>query len=221
MLFGGRALRFVLLGPPGSGKGTIAKIIEELYCIPVITTGDLLRKAVADGTELGNMAKSYMEKGELVPDELVNAVVSERLIEPDTESGFVLDGYPRSLNQAKALDKILGKTGKRIDYVIHVTLDDDSIVNRLSNRLSCPKCGAIYNLQNKPPKINKKCDICGSELILRDDDKSQVTRNRLRVYREKTQPLLKWYEEKGKVKTIRGDLKLASLPETVKILLEK
>jgi adenylate kinase len=211
----------VLLGPPGSGKGTIAKIIEDIYGIPVITTGDLLRKAIADGTWIGKGARTFMEKGELVPDELVNEIVSERLLKSDAQKGFVLDGFPRSLNQAKALDEILSKIDKRIDHVIHVDVEDEVIVNRLNNRLTCPKCGAIYNLQNKPPREDMKCDICGTLLILRLDDRPEVTRNRLRIYREKTQPLLTWYEDKGKVERIRGDIKLAKLPEAVKKLLEK
>jgi adenylate kinase len=214
-------MRIVILGPPGSGKGTIAKIIEDMYRIPVVTTGDLLRKAVIDGTWIGNRAKVFMEKGELVPDELVNEIVSQRLIKPDARDGFILDGFPRSLNQAKALDDILHKINKRIDHVIHVDLEDDIIVNRLNNRLTCPKCGAIYNLLNKPPKEDNKCDICGTYLILREDDRPEVTRNRLRIYREKTQPLLTWYQEKGRVETIRGDIALSKLPIEIKKLLEK
>ncbi len=212
-------MRVVLLGPPGSGKGTCAKIIGELYGVPVITTGDMLRAAVAKATQLGMMAKGYMDRGELVPDDLVNDLVTERLGERDAANGFILDGYPRSVKQAEALDKILKKTNKKLDHILHVTLEDEVIIDRLSKRRSCPKCGAIFHLENKPPRKTGKCDVCETSLVQRDDDKPDVIRRRLDVYREKTQPLLDFYEKKGRVKTIRGDIALAQLPEALKRVL--
>jgi adenylate kinase len=212
-------VRVVLLGPPGSGKGTCAKIIGNIYGVPVITTGDMLRAAVSKATPLGVTAKGYMDRGELVPDDLVNELVAERLREPDAAAGFILDGYPRSAKQAEALDKILNTTGKKLDSVLHVTLEDKVIIDRLSNRRSCPKCGAIYHLESNPPNTKGKCDKCNSGLIQRDDDKPIVIRRRLEVYRETTQPLLDFYEKKHEIKTLRGDIDLKKLPAELKRVL--
>jgi adenylate kinase len=212
-------VRVVLLGPPGSGKGTCAKIIGEVYGVPVITTGDMLRVAVVMATPLGVTAKGYMERGELVPDDLVNDLVAERLREPDAVDGFILDGYPRSPKQAEALDSILKKSGKMLDHVLHVNLEYEVIIDRLSARRSCPKCGAIFNIVNKPPRATGKCDACATTLIQRDDDKPEVIRRRLEVYREKTQPLLDFYEKKGEIKTIRGDIDLKQLPAALRRVL--
>ena len=212
-------MRVVLLGPPGSGKGTCAKIIGEVYGVPVITTGDMLRAAVAKATPLGVTAKGYMDRGELVPDDLVNDLVAERLREPDASNGFILDGYPRSPKQAEALDKILKASGTKLDDVLHVMLEDHVIVDRLGKRRSCPKCGAVYHLESNKPKTEGRCDKCGAALILRDDDKADVIKRRLEVYREKTQPLLDFYEKKGKLKTLRGDLDLKKLPAKLKHIL--
>jgi adenylate kinase len=212
-------LRIVILGPPGSGKGTCAKIIGEIYDVPVITTGDMLREAVEKGTTLGNTAKSYMDRGELVPDDLVIFLVKERIAEPDASRGFILDGYPRSVKQAEALERIFGDSSKKLDHVINVQLEDNVIIERLSMRRICPKCGSIYHLKNKPPKVDRKCDKCSSKLLQREDDKEDVIKRRLEVYREKTQPLLNWYAERVGVKTIRGDLSLDELPSTLKKLI--
>jgi adenylate kinase len=212
-------MRVVLLGPPGSGKGTCAKIIGEIYSVPVITTGDMLRAAVSKATPLGVMAKGYMDRGELVPDDLVNDLVAERLKESDATDGFILDGYPRSTKQAEALEKVLRATGKRLDHVLHVTLEDHTIIERLSNRRSCPKCGAIFHLENKPPKNAGRCDVCATVLAQRDDDKPEVIRRRLEVYREMTKPLLDFYEKKGKIKLIRGDIDLRELPTALRRVL--
>lgn len=219
--FGGVLLRIVLLGPPGSGKGTCAKIIEEMYSIPVITTGDMLRQSVSKETALGNVAKTYMDKGELVPDDLVNKLVKERIMESDAKNGFILDGYPRSVRQAESLEQILLEIGKKLDHVINVILEDEKIIIRLSQRRSCPKCGAIYHLENKPPKIVGQCDVCHSNIIQRDDDKESVIKHRLEVYWEKTQPLIDWYEKKYSVKNIRGDIDINYLPIALKKLIEK
>jgi adenylate kinase len=212
-------LRVVLLGPPGSGKGTCAKIIGEMYDVPVITTGDMLRAAVASVSPLGVTAKGYMERGELVPDDLVNDLVAERLREPDAGNGFILDGYPRSPKQAEALEKILEQTGKRLDHVLHVNLEDETIIDRLSKRRSCPKCGAIFHLDNKPPSTSERCDVCATGLVQRNDDKPEVIRRRLEVYREKTRPLLDFYEQKGAINAIRGDIDLKELPAALKRVL--
>ena len=212
-------MRVIILGPPGAGKGTCAKIIGEIYGIPVITTGDMLRAAVARTTPLGLTAKSYMDRGELVPDDLVNKMVTERLKEPDAEDGFILDGYPRSPKQAEALERILKTSGKKLNHVLHIELEDETIIDRLSKRRSCPECGAIFHLDNKPPKAKGKCDTCNTELVQRNDDKPEVIRRRLEVYREKTQPLLDFYEKKGLIKVIRGDINLTDLPATLKRVL--
>lgn len=218
--FEGTALRIIMLGPPGSGKGTCAKIIGDLYNIPVITTGDILRQAVAKETTLGKTAKIYMDRGELVPDELVNKLIKERIREPDSKKGFILDGYPRSIKQAEALKQILLDIKEKLDHVINIVLEDESIVARLSLRRSCPNCGAIYHLQNKPPKIAGKCDVCNSNIIQREDDKENVIRHRLEIYWEKTQPLIDWYKKRGKVKNIRGDIDINNLPIALKNLIE-
>jgi adenylate kinase len=208
-----------MLGPPGSGKGTRAHIISELYGIPVITTGDMLREAVAKGTDYGKIAGGYMSRGELVPDEIVNGVVGERLSMSDLKNGFILDGFPRSAPQAELLDSYLEDHGLKLDHVIHVTLDDEAIVKRLSNRRSCPSCGEVYHLVSMPPKKEGVCDKCGSELVLRDDDRPSVIRNRLEVYREKTQPLLKNYRDKGLMREVPGDYPLDQLQEQLKRIL--
>ena len=199
-------MRVVLLGPPGSGKGTCAKIIGEMFDVPVITTGDMLRAAVARATPLGVTAKGYMERGELVPDDLVNDLVAERLRESDAGNGFILDGYPRSPKQAEALERILEQTGKRLDHVLHVNLEDETIIDRLSKRRSCPKCGAIFHVTNIPPKTAGICDKCGAALIQRDDDKEEAIRNRLVVYKKQTEPLIGFYQKRNLVADIPADL---------------
>lgn len=208
-----------MLGPPGSGKGTQAHVISELYGVPVITTGDMLREAVAKETEYGKVAKGYMARGELVPDEIVNGVVRERLSRGDLGGGFILDGFPRSTPQAEFLDGFLEENDLRLDYVLYVTLGDEAIVKRLSSRRSCPKCGEVYHLVSKPPEKKGVCDRCGSKLIQRNDDKPDVIRNRLEVYREKTQPLLDRYAGKGIIKEVPGDHPLEGLPELLREIL--
>ena len=212
-------MRIIMLGPPGSGKGTQAQILSELYCVPVITTGDMLRDSVDRGTRYGKLAKDYMERGDLVPDGIVNRIVGDRLKRNDLSEGFILDGYPRSIPQADALDKILDENNQELDYVIHVVLDDESIIDRLSKRRVCPNCGAVYHLESNPPKIPDVCDECGSKLIRRIDDSPDVIRKRLKVYREKTKPLLERYEERGIVVDVPGDVDLSKLPQMLKELL--
>ncbi len=195
----------VLLGPPGAGKGTQASKISEALSIPHIATGDIFRDAVERGTELGRKAKEYMERGELVPDEIVNGIVKERISKPDCSNGFILDGYPRTLNQARALDEMLSEMGRKVDVVLNISVSEDEVVRRLSYRRVCRKCGAIYHLINDPPKREGICDRCGAELYQREDDREEVVRKRLRVYREQTKPLINYYRERGVLVDINGN----------------
>lgn len=188
-------MRIILLGPPGSGKGTQAELLSKKYGIPHIAMGDILREEVARGTSLGKKVNVYMSKGELVPDEIVIEVLKERIKKPDCKNGFILDGFPRTLNQAKALDAMLDELGFRIDAVVYIDVPDEEIVRRLSLRRTCRVCGRVYNLHYNPPKQDGKCDVCGGELFIRDDDKPDVIRNRLKVYNEQTRPLVSYYEE--------------------------
>jgi adenylate kinase len=211
--------RIVILGPPGSGKGTNARIISSIYGIPVITTGDMLREAVASGTEKGRIAGEYMDRGELVPDDIVIGIVDERLRRPDIARGFVLDGFPRNLAQAEALDRILENLGTGLTHVLNMVIDDEMIISRLVLRRSCPSCGAIYHLKNKPPRVDGVCDECGSELIQRSDDNAEVMRHRLEVYEEKSRPLLDRYMKQGLVRDLNGDLPIEEIPEAVRRVL--
>ncbi len=213
-------IRIVVLGPPGSGKGTRAKVIGKIYGVPVITTGDMLREAVAEGTEMGKLAEGYMNRGELVRDDVVIAIVEERMGKPDVEKGFVLDGFPRSVNQAEALDRILEEGGAELDTVLIVTARPETIVTRLSLRRSCPKCGAVYHLRDKPPKVAGVCDECGTELIQREDDKEEIIRHRLEVYEKQTFPILERYERMGKVREISGELDFEEIPNEIRRVLE-
>lgn len=207
------------MGPPGSGKGTRARIIGKLYDVPVITTGDLLRDAVAEETERGLEAKGYMDRGELVPDGIVVNLMEKRLSLPDCKKGFVLDGFPRNLSQAETLDRILGNMGMSLDFVLNVVVDAETIVSRLSLRRSCPNCGAVYHLKDKSPEKNELCDECGAILIQRSDDRPEIIRHRLEVYEEKTRPLLDRYRKSGVVRKISGDLSIDEIPCAVRLAL--
>ena len=212
-------MRMVLMGPPGSGKGTRAHIISDLYDIPVVTTGDMLREAVRDETEYGKIAGKYMSKGDLVPDKIVNGIVRERMMKPDVEYGFILDGFPRSPTQADALDQILDDLGIELTHVLFVVLSDEVIIQRLSKRRSCPKCGAVYHLESAPPKREGICDVCGKVLIQRDDDKEDVIKHRLEVYRAQTEPLLERYRSRGLIVETSGEVEMNELPAHLKELL--
>jgi len=212
-------LRIVILGPPGSGKGTQAKIISEMYGIPHINTGDLLREEVAKGTEVGRIAKPYMDQGKLVPDDVITRMLEERLSQEDCKGGFILDGYPRNLHQVDLLDEILKRLGVDLDCVLNILIDDEVVVRRLTTRRICSVCGAIYNLINKPPKKEGVCDICGGRLIQRDDDREEVIRRRLEVYKEQSEPVLERYRKRGLVRDIRGDVGLEALPAEIKRVL--
>ena len=197
-------MKLIMLGAPGAGKGTQAKKIAEKYNIPHISTGDIFRANIKNGTELGQKAKTYMDQGLLVPDELVVDLVMDRFAQPDCENGYVLDGFPRTIPQAEALDAALEKAGAKIDYAINVEVPDENIVNRMSGRRACVACGATYHLVHIPPKAEGVCDTCGKELILRDDDKPETVKKRLGVYHEQTQPLIDYYTKKGALVEVDG-----------------
>ena len=209
------------MGPPGSGKGTRAKMIGKMYRIPVIAAGDMLREAVAKGTDEGAVARAYMSRGELVPDDIVIRITEERLSKPDTEKGFVLDGFPRSMRQAVALDRILKKQNATLDTLLYVTAKPDTIVGRLSLRRTCPKCGAVYHLRDMPPKEEGVCDECGGRLILREDDVEEIIRHRFEVYEKQTFPILERYQEAGKMKEISGNLDIDQIPGAIEEILGK
>ena len=209
------------MGPPGSGKGTRAKMIGKMYRIPVITAGDMLREVVAKGTEEGAVARAYMNRGELVPDDIVIRITEERLSKPDTENGFVLDGFPRSVRQAVALDRILRKQNATLDILLYVTAKPDTIVGRLSLRRSCPKCGAVYHLRDMPPKDEGVCDECGNRLIQREDDTEDILRHRFEVYERQTFPILERYQQAGKMREISGDLEIDQIPGAIEEILGK
>jgi len=212
-------MRIIMMGPPGSGKGTRAHIISEIFELPVITTGDMLRGAVREQTEYGLEAKAYMDRGDLVPNDIVNGIVRKRMSKPDLAKGFILDGYPRSVNQADALDKILKEKGIELTHVLSVVLSDEVIIDRLSKRRNCPDCNEIYHLVSKQPKKDGVCDKCGAKLILREDDKEEVIKHRLNVYRTNTQQLLDRYEKMGLIVETDGEVPLEGLRDHLKELL--
>ena len=197
-------MNLVLLGPPGAGKGTQASQISQKYSLAHISTGDIFRETAKSGSELGKKLQSYMTAGKLVPDELVIEIVNERLSKPDCQKGFLLDGFPRTIGQAKALDEVLKKSGKLIDKVISIQLDDEEIVKRLSSRRVC-SCGASYNLMTQPPKKEGICDKCSGTLVQRADDNAETIRQRLKVYHDQTSPLIEYYSSAKKLFSVKGD----------------
>ncbi len=194
---------YVFLGPPGAGKGTQADIVSQKLGLIKIATGDILREAVRKGTDLGRLAESYMNRGELVPDDVMLSLVQETL--KGIKRGFILDGFPRTVKQAEGLDNILKEAGASLKKVVFIDVRDDVIIERLSKRRVCPRCGAVFNLISNPPKNDELCDKCGSKLEIRDDDRPQTVRNRLEVYRKKTQALVDYYEKRGLLVRVDGN----------------
>lgn len=212
-------MKIIMLGAPGAGKGTQAKMIADKYGIPHISTGDIFRANIKNGTELGKKAKGYMDQGLLVPDELVVDLVADRIVQDDCKNGFVLDGFPRTIPQAEALDEALKKLGTSIDYALNIEVPDDNIVTRMSGRRACVSCGATYHLVHIPPKKEGICDRCGAALILRDDDKPETVKKRLAVYHEQTQPLIDYYTKQSILRTVDGTQDMNDVfAEIVKIL---
>ena len=199
-------MKIIMLGAPGAGKGTQAKMIAEKYGLPHISTGDIFRANIKNGTELGKEAKEYMDKGLLVPDELTVRLLLDRVAKEDCKNGYVLDGFPRTIPQAEVLDAELEKLGEKVDYAVNVDVPVENIVNRMSGRRACLSCGATYHIVSIPPKKEGVCDVCGSELVLRDDDRPETVQNRLKVYHEQTQPLIDFYEKKGVLRSVDGTL---------------
>ena len=197
-------MKIIMLGAPGAGKGTQAKMIADKYQIPHISTGDIFRANIKNGTELGKKAKEYMDQGLLVPDELVVDLVVDRLSEADCANGCVLDGFPRTIPQAESLDAALAAKGEAIDFAVDVDVPDENIINRMSGRRACVACGATYHLVHIPTKVEGICDRCGEALILRDDDKPETVKKRLDVYHEQTQPLIDYYTKKNLLKSVDG-----------------
>jgi adenylate kinase len=195
----------LLMGPPGAGKGTQADLIKDRYPIPHISTGDMFREAVSTGTELGKEAKKYMDSGKLVPDEVTIGIVQERLAQDDCKEGFLLDGFPRTVKQAEALDQVLAKLGKKVEAAINITVPEDILYERMSGRISCKDCKTVYHLKFNPPAKAGICDKCGGELIQRSDDQGDTVKRRLEVYAEQTNPLIEYYEKQGVLYDIDGN----------------
>ena len=198
-------MRSILLGPPGAGKGTHAAWIRDTYNIPQLSTGEMLREAVAKGTDVGRQAKAVMERGELVSDEIINRIVAERIDEPDGAKGFILDGYPRTVAQAKALDRMLEERGLKLDAVIEIAADDQALIERIAGRFTCAKCGTGYHDTFKPTLVPSVCDACGgTEFVRRKDDDAETVKTRLDAYHAQTAPLLPYYRAKGLIRTVDG-----------------
>jgi len=208
-----------MLGAPGAGKGTQAKMMEKEYSVPQISTGDIFRAAIKNGTELGKLAKTYMDKGELVPDEIVIGIVEQRLKEEDCKKGFILDGFPRTVAQAEGLDVALKKMNMQIDYVINVEVKDEIVIERISSRRTCKNCGAIFSVITDKISENK-CLKCGGQLYQRDDDKEETVKNRLAVYYKQTQPLIDYYNNKGLLKNVDGLQEVNKVFEDIKKIIK-
>lgn len=197
-------MKIIMLGAPGAGKGTQAKKIADLCKVPHISTGDIFRANIKQGTELGKKAKIYMDAGELVPDELVCDLVVDRIQQDDCTEGFILDGFPRTIPQAEALTNALNAIEQKMEYALNIDVPDENIIHRMAGRRACVGCGATYHVEFNPPKVQDVCDVCGEALVLRDDDKPETVMNRLNVYHEQTKPLIDYYEKQGIVHTIDG-----------------
>ncbi|ROR31679.1 adenylate kinase [Mobilisporobacter senegalensis] len=212
-------MKIIMLGAPGAGKGTQAKRIAKKYDVPHISTGDIFRANIKNGTDLGNKAKTYMDQGLLVPDELVVDLVVDRFKQEDCNKGYVLDGFPRTIPQAEALDKALAAIGEKVDYAINVEVPDENIIKRMSGRRACLSCGATYHLEHIPTKVEGICDNCGSELVLREDDKPETVKKRLDIYHEQTKPLIDYYTQRGILAEVDGTADMAVVfNDIIKIL---
>lgn len=215
----GLKMKIIMLGAPGAGKGTQAKMIAEKYGIPHISTGDIFRSNIKDGTELGMEAKKYMDQGLLVPDELTVKILLDRVARADCRNGYVLDGFPRTIPQAEVLDQALEKIGDQIDFAVNVSVPDENIVKRMSGRRACVGCGATYHIEHIPPKKEGICNTCGMELILREDDKPETVQNRLNVYHSQTQPLIEFYQKKGILQTVDGTVDMKAVFDAIVAIL--
>ena len=213
-------MKIVMLGAPGAGKGTQAEKLASKYGLPHVSTGDIFRKNIKEGTELGKEAKGYMDAGALVPDELTVRLLLDRVSNDDCDLGYILDGFPRTIPQAEALDRELAKLEEKIDFAINVEVPDDNIIERMSGRRACLKCGATYHLQYIPPKKEGVCDECGSELVIRDDDKPETVKNRLATYHEQTQPLVDYYKKQGVYHEVDGTKDVDSVFDSIRDILE-
>lgn len=213
-------MKIIMLGAPGAGKGTQAKMIADKYGIAHISTGDIFRANIKNGTELGMEAKKYMDQGLLVPDELTVKILLDRVAKDDCKTGYVLDGFPRNIPQAQVLEKALTEIGDKIDFAIDVDVPDENIVRRMGGRRACVSCGATYHLEYVPPKVTGVCDECGQELILRDDDRPDTVQKRLSVYHEQTQPLIEFYSGKGVLKTVDGTKNMQEVFGAIAAILE-
>ena len=208
-------MKIIMLGAPGAGKGTQAKMIAEKCGIPHISTGDIFRANIKNGTELGAKAKEYMDKGLLVPDELVCDLVVDRIQQADCEKGYILDGFPRTIPQAEALEAALNAIEQKLDYAIDIDVPDENIINRMSGRRACVGCGATYHVVFNPTKVEGKCDVCGESLILRDDDKPETVKKRLDVYHEQTQPLIDYYKKAGALREVDGTVDMEDVFQAI------
>ena len=213
------SMKIIMLGAPGAGKGTQAKKIAAKYQIPHVSTGDIFRANIKNGTELGMKAKSYMDAGGLVPDEITIGMLLDRIHEADCENGYVLDGFPRTIPQAESLTEALAGMDEKIDYAVNVDVPDENIISRMSGRRACLNCGATYHIVYNPPKQEGVCDVCGDKLVLTDDDKPETVQKRLSVYHDQTQPLIEYYEKAGVLKQVDGTQDMeAVFQDIVKIL---
>ena len=212
-------MKIVMLGAPGAGKGTQAQMLAKKYDIPHVSTGDIFRMNIKNGTELGLEAKKYMDQGLLVPDELTVRILLDRVAKDDCKNGYVLDGFPRTIPQANVLEDALTKLGDKIDYAINVDVPDENLIRRMGGRRACLACGATYHIEHVPPKKEGICDKCGQELVLRDDDKPETVKNRLQVYKEQTQPLIDFYTERGVLHNVDGTKDMNEVFEAIVAIL--
>ena len=212
-------LNLILLGPPGSGKGTQGERLQEDFRLPYYSTGDILRAAVRDETELGRTAKEYMDRGDLVPDEVIIAVIAERVADHEAADGFILDGFPRTVGQAEALGAAMDALDRAVTAALLIDVGDDEVVRRLGGRRTCVSGGHVFHVEFDPPKNEGVCDVCGARLIVRDDDKPEVIRHRLETYHEKTKPLVDYYEQRGVLKRVDGELDPDEVGNRIRALL--